>query len=77
MGVVISVRGQTVIPSEIRKKYNITPKSKIEFLDTGKEIVIIPLPKDSFLESRGILKGVTTEDLIEERRKERKYEHKS
>lgn len=77
MGVVISVRGQTVIPSEIRKKYNITPKSKIEFLDTGKEIVIIPLPKDPFLESRGILKGVTTEDLIEERRKERKYEHKS
>ena len=76
MSVVVSVRGQTVIPSEIRKKYKIKAKSKIEFIDTGEEIVIIPLPENSFLESRGILKGVSTKDLIEERRKARKYEHK-
>lgn len=76
MTVTISVRGQMVIPSDIRKRYGIKPQSKVEFIDTGEEIVLVPLPKDSFRDSFGVLKGVTTKDLIRERRKERRREQR-
>ena len=76
MTVTVSSKGQVVVPSEFRKRYNLKPGSKIEFLDNGNEIVLIPLPRDSFKASYGILKGkgITTRDLIEFRRKERKKE---
>ncbi|MFH1824134.1 MAG: AbrB/MazE/SpoVT family DNA-binding domain-containing protein [Candidatus Firestonebacteria bacterium] len=76
MSVTISVRGQMVIPSEIRKKYGIFSQSKIEIIDTGKEIILVPLPKDSFCDSFNIVKGVGVKDLIKERRHDRRYEHK-
>ncbi len=72
--VAVSVRGQTVIPAQIRKKYGIRAKSKVEFIDTGEEIVIVPLPDKPFEASYGLLKGIGTKDLFEFRRKERKAE---
>lgn len=77
MIVTVSTKGQIVIPSQIRKKYNLKPKSKIEFLDRGKEIVLIPLPENPFKSSYGILKGkgISTKDLIDFRRAERKKEN--
>ena len=75
MTVTVSVRGQIVIPSEIRKRYHIKPSSRLEFIDTGKEIVVVPIPKDSFAHSRGLLKGVSTRDLIKARRLARRREH--
>lgn len=75
MSMTVSVRGQTVIPSVIRKKYKIGPNSKVEFVDTGGEIVVVPIPSNSFAYSKGILKGVSTQDLVSERRRERKREH--
>ena len=75
MMVTVSVRGQTVIPSSIRRKYRIGPKSRVEFIDTGKEIVLVPIPPNSFVHSKGILKGLSTNDLVKERRKERLREH--
>lgn len=74
MTITVSVKGQMVIPSKIRQKYNIKPQMKVELIDKGDEIVIIPLPRDSIRHSRGILKGVTTEDLIKFRRQERRSE---
>jgi len=77
MSVTISTRGQTVIPAEIRKKYGLGPHSKVEFIDTGKQIILVPLPSDPFKSSRGILKGlVSNKDLFELRRKERELERK-
>lgn len=76
MTVTISNKGQMVIPVALRKKYAIRPNSKIELIDTGEEIVIIPLPSsNSFDTARGMLKGVSTDDLIEARRTERVREH--
>ena len=71
MPVAVSIRGQTVIPAEIRKKYGIRANSKVEFIDTGEEIIVVPLPERPFEDSFGILKGVSTKDLFEMRRKER------
>jgi AbrB family looped-hinge helix DNA binding protein len=75
MSVTVSTRGQTVIPSEIRRRYHIGHKTRLEFIDTGKEIIMVPVPPDSFTHSRGILKGVSTRDLLSARRKERASEH--
>jgi AbrB family looped-hinge helix DNA binding protein len=75
MTITVSARGQMVIPASIRKRYGIRQKSEVELLDLGKEVVIVPIPGISMAKSRGILKGVSTDDLIRERRNLRKREH--
>jgi len=75
MSVAVSVRGQTVIPSKIRKRYHITPRTRLEFIDTGSEIVVVPIPDDRSGQSRGMLKGVSSSDLIRTRRQERRRDH--
>lgn len=72
MTIIVSDRGQMVIPSAIRKRYNIKAKSKVELIDTGKEIVIVPIPKQALRQSKGMLKGVSAKDIIAARREERK-----
>lgn len=75
MTVTVSARGQMVIPASIRKRYGIRQETKVELLDLGKEVVIVPIIEKSMYKSRGILKGVSTNDLIRERRNLRKNEH--
>lgn len=75
MTVTISVRGQMVMPAEIRRRYGITPRSKVELIDLGNEIIIVPIPKKSFSASRGMLKGVSSKYAIQLRKKERDAEH--
>jgi AbrB family looped-hinge helix DNA binding protein len=74
----VSLRGQTVIPAALRQKYHILPNSRIEFLDAGGEIVLVPVPKDGFKEARGFLKNqsLSLKDLWAYRREERAREHK-
>ena len=74
----VSLRGQTVIPAALREKYNIRPNSRIEFLDVGGEIVLIPIPANGFKAARGLFKnkGLSLKDLQEYRRSERAREHK-
>ncbi len=74
MTVTVSHRWQTVIPAAIRRRYGIQANSKIEIIDTGKEIVLVPLPKEPFKSSRGMLRGLGTGDLIRMRRAERQRE---
>jgi AbrB family looped-hinge helix DNA binding protein len=75
MTITVSAKGQMVIPAAIRKRYGIKSQGKVELVDLGKEIVIVPIKQDALKESRGVLKGITTLDLIRQRRKERKLEH--
>lgn len=71
----LSSKGQVVIPSSIRKKYKIQAHSKLELVDLGGEIVLVPLPKNPFREAKGILKGVvSSSDLLESRKRERQKE---
>ncbi len=39
----ISVKGQLVLPSKLRRKYGITAGSPVNILDTGAGILIAPL----------------------------------
>lgn len=77
MTVTVSAKGQLVIPAAIRKRYQLTPKSKVDVLDSGYSIVIVPIPKtgDAFLLSRGLLKGkVSSHAFLKMRREERRRE---
>ncbi|MFQ5454775.1 MAG: AbrB/MazE/SpoVT family DNA-binding domain-containing protein [Nitrospirota bacterium] len=71
----VSTRGQVSIPAKIRKEFNIEPDSRIEWVVKDNIITLFPLPKDPVKAFRGKGKGCyTTNDLIRERRKERKEE---
>lgn len=72
----VSVRGQTVIPKEVRKALGITTDTTLQWSINNGYIVIYPIPKDPLAASVGILrgKGPTTQELLEERRRERERE---
>jgi AbrB family looped-hinge helix DNA binding protein len=71
----VTARGQVSIPSEIRRKFNIEPESKVEWIVEGNVIKIVPLPKDPVAAFRGRGSGTySAERLVEERRAEREKE---
>lgn len=72
MTVTLSSRGQLVIPAPIRKRRHLKAGTKVECVDTGTAILLVPLPKDPFAAARGSLKGVlSSADVITARREER------
>ena len=79
MTATISAKGQLVIPAAIRKRYHLAAHAKVDILDTGHAIVILPAPKgDVFVASRGLLKGkLSTKDVVTFRRQERAREAKA
>lgn len=74
----VSVRGQTVIPQEIREQLGIKPKTMLAWSAHDGVITVIPLPEDPIEASFGMLggRGYTLEDFLEERRSERDLERK-
>ena len=69
METTLTERGQTVIPAEIRKRYNLKKGDKLIWLDTGKTITVIPVPSDIVAALEGSGKGYKlTERLLAERR---------
>lgn len=73
----LSRKGQIVIPSQLRKKYNIGYGDQIELIDIGGEIVIVPFSaKNPIDDAKGLLKGGrTTRDIMQTiRKEERKFE---
>jgi AbrB family looped-hinge helix DNA binding protein len=68
----VSARGQIAIPARIRKAHNLRKHSRIEWIDEGSRIILIPLPDDPIDALRGAYKGrLSTEDLLKERERER------
>ena len=51
-----TVKGQIVIPSELRKKYHISKGTRVKVMDRGGEIVIRPLMTNPIEEAKGIFK---------------------
>jgi AbrB family looped-hinge helix DNA binding protein len=69
----VTVRGQTAIPAAIRKRYNIKPKTKIEWIDDGHTITVMPIPQDPIKALKGRYKDVNLlQALLKSRREERK-----
>ena len=72
----VSVRWQTVIPKEIRQSLEIEPNSKLVWEMGNGCAQIRPIPADPVRASLGLLQGkdLATEDLLAERRRERRRE---
>jgi AbrB family looped-hinge helix DNA binding protein len=72
---VVSKKGWVVIPQHLREKYNIKDGDRVNIVDYGNIISIIPLVKDPVRETSGLLKKgpSLTDALMSERKKERKY----
>jgi AbrB family looped-hinge helix DNA binding protein len=53
----ISVKGQVVIPAEIRRKYGLQPGTVLHIVDHGDGILLKPVTEQSVRDLEGILKG--------------------
>ena len=74
----VTVRGQTAIPANIRKRYNIKPQSKLEWIDDGHTIMVVPVSNDPIKALRGRFKGIdVVNDLLKERRRDKKKEDRA
>ncbi|MBN1384391.1 MAG: AbrB/MazE/SpoVT family DNA-binding domain-containing protein [Elusimicrobia bacterium] len=74
----VTIKGQIVIPSKIRRKHGIKKGTKICFVDKGDEIILKPLTKDYFEKMAGILKskGKLTQELLQDRARDKEREDK-
>ena len=71
-----TVKGQIVIPIELRRKYKITEKTKIIIEDNGNEIILRPITDQYLRKLQGSLKGSGALDvLMDERQKDKAREN--
>jgi len=71
----VSVRGQTVVPREIRKALGIHPQQLLNWELRDGAAVVRPMPDDPVRASIGILKGFgSTDELLEDRRRDLELE---
>ena len=64
-----SVKGQIVIPVELRRKYGIKAGTKINIIDTGEAILLKPVTEETLRQLQGKLAGKgALQALLEERR---------
>ena len=74
METTLTRRGQTVVPAEIRKRYNLQEGDRLIWIDDGQTVKVIFSPADIVKALKGSGKGFKlTERLLAERRAE--YEH--
>lgn len=70
----VTVRGQTAIPVGIRKRYSIKPKTRLEWIDDGHSISVVPVPRYPIKALKGRYKkaGLLTA-LLKSRQEERNF----
>lgn len=74
---VISTKGQTVIPKEIREALKLKEGTKLAWTWANGNLTVFPLPDDPVRALRGILKGHGTfESWLAERNEDRARERK-
>jgi len=71
----ITSRGMTYIPADIRKRLNLKPGTKIEWIETGDGIKIFRVPEDAINYFWGIDRGKDLmQNLYNDRKRERERE---
>lgn len=77
METTVTERGQTAIPAEIRRRYNLKPHTKLMWLQTRNGLTIVPVSAEPIQALRGRFKGSKlVRSLLEERKREREHEHR-
>ena len=72
----VSAKGWIVIPAEYRKKHHLDPGTKVQVVDYGGVLAVVPAKDDPVREARGMLARdkPLTKALLADRRKQRKRE---
>jgi len=70
----ITARGQTVIPAEIRRLFNLTPSDRLEWIVENNTLKVVPVREDPIEAFRGKGKGGAVKRLLEARAKDRELE---
>lgn len=70
----VTTKGQLVIPSKLRRKYDIRKGTQVAFVEEQSRLVLQPLTPEFIHSLRGSLKAKPSalKVLLDERRKERK-----
>ena len=70
---VVTVKGQVVVPVNIRRKFGIKKGTKIAFIEQNGRLLIQPLDKNYFESLAGILgtEGKMLKSLMEDKKRER------
>ena len=73
---IVSGKGWVVIPKAMREKHGLEKGSRVQIVDYGEMLAIVPLPDDPVEVLHGMFAGgpSLTEELIAEREKERMRE---
>jgi len=69
----VTVKGQVLIPGDIRKRLHINPGSEVRFVEYGNVVCIVPVVKEPVDDAYGFLRDggpSTTEELLKERSKD-------
>lgn len=70
----VTVRGQTAIPVAIRRRYNIRAKTKLEWLDDGHSISVVPIPENPIKALKGRYRDTDLlSALLKSRQEERTF----
>ncbi len=70
----VTKRGQTVIPAAVRRRFQITPADRLEWIVDDDTIRVVPVKKDTVAAFRGQGKGGATARLLQERLIDRERE---
>ena len=72
----VTSRGQTSIPAKIRREFDITEQTMLDWVVEEGRIVIYPIPENQFEKLRGIARhvGPSVADLLEQRPQDREQE---
>ena len=68
----VSTKGWVVIPKDLREKYGLREGTRVQVVDCGNVLALVPLPEDPIGSLYGMLAGgpSLTEDLLAERERE-------
>jgi len=66
----VSRKGWVVIPSELRRRYNINPGATIVFTENDGSLSLTPVPQDPVAAGKGLLQGYPLVETLLANRKE-------
>jgi len=70
---VMTVKGQIVVPSRLRRKFNLKKGVKVAFIEKDGKLIIQPLDREFFENIAGCVKtqGKALKSLMEDKKQER------